>query len=149
MTETQISNSIEYAVSLRMPRDKIYYVEYDCTGYGVSFDILRLGTDLYPSIKKQKNPNSNLSMKGVIAHEIIGHRNASLKGLSQTDDLLEGVQASLRAVKLAFGLNKGERIILIRDGLSRSHKNNLRADVPHLLGGGSHLRVSVGVIISH
>ena len=49
LTDNEINSVIEYAVSLGMPRERIYYVDYDCTAYGEAFDILRIGTDVYPS----------------------------------------------------------------------------------------------------
>ena len=117
LTKEQIKEAIEYAVSLGMPPDRIYYVDYDCTAYGTSFDMLRLGTDLYPADERQRNANSNVSAKGAIAHEIVGHRNAALKGYTQKDDVLEEAQASIRAAKFAPGLSYSERNTLIRDAL--------------------------------
>lgn len=134
LTQEQIDKAVDYAVSLGMPKDRIYYVDYDCTAYGSAFDVLRLGTDLYPSSQKQKNPNSNVSMKGAIAHEIVGHRNAAIKGWTQSDDLLEEVQASIRAARFASNLNKNEQITLIRDAIYRLNSKNIKLkDIKHLL----------------
>ncbi|MDE6745601.1 MAG: hypothetical protein K2J72_03065, partial [Oscillospiraceae bacterium] len=98
LSEEQITEIKSYAVSLGMPEQRIYYVDYDCTGYGVAFDLLRIGTDVYPSKHyDHNNANSNVSMRGAIAHEIIGHRKAALAGKSQDNEILEEAQASIRA----------------------------------------------------
>ena len=102
-----------------MPRDRIYYVDYDCTGYGIAFDLLRIGTDVLPADVRQKNPNGNVSMHGAIAHELIGHRNAALAGRTHQDETLEEVQASIRAGRFAKNLTVSERITLYRDALKR------------------------------
>lgn len=126
LTPEQITEVTEYAVSLGMPKDRIYYVDYDCTGYGASFDLLRIGTDVFPSKAKQKSANSNVSMHGAIAHEIIGHRNAALKGKTHQDDLLEEVQASVRAGRFAKSLSAEERVVLYRDALTRLRNDGRR-----------------------
>ena len=126
LTSEELDRAVNYAVSLGMPKEKIYYVDYDCTAYGTSFDMLRIGTDVYPSKIKQVNPNCNVTMKGAIAHEIVGHRGAALKGFTQKDDLLEEVQASLRAAKLTPELSISDRMLLARDGLYRLHQSNMR-----------------------
>lgn len=134
LSQEQIDSIKDYAVSLGMPRERIYYVDYDCTAYGSLADVLRIGTDVYPSEKKQSNPNSNVSMKGAIAHEIIGHRAAFLNGKTQSDDILEEVQASLRAAILTPNLSNSERMVLARDGVYRLHKTGKKLkDVRNLL----------------
>lgn len=127
LSEEQITEIKNYAVSLGMPEERIYYVDYDCTGYGVSFDLLRIGTDVYPSQHyDHNNANSNVSMHGAIAHEIVGHRMAALSGKSQTDEVLEEAQASIRAAKFTKGLDQIERIILYRDAITRLRNSNIK-----------------------
>ncbi|MEZ3453200.1 MAG: phage minor capsid protein [Oscillospiraceae bacterium] len=127
LSEEQISEIKSYAVSLGMPEQRIYYVDYDCTGYGASFDLLRIGTDVYPSREyNRSNANSNVSMHGAIAHEIIGHRMAALAGKSQDNEVLEEAQASIRAAKFTPNLDKSERIILYRDAITRLKNNNIK-----------------------
>lgn len=127
LSEEQISEIKSYAVSLGMPEQRIYYVDYDCTGYGASFDLLRIGTDVYPSREyNRSNANSNVSMHGAIAHEIIGHRMAALAGKSQDNEVLEEAQASIRAAKFTPNLDKSERIILYRDAITRLRNNNIK-----------------------
>jgi 2C-methyl-D-erythritol 2,4-cyclodiphosphate synthase len=65
-------------------------------------------------------------MRGAIAHELVGHRRAVLTGKTQEDDLLEEVQASIRAARFAPKLTGTERIILIRDALERLHQVGLK-----------------------
>lgn len=127
LSEKQVDEIKDYATSLGMPRERVYYVDYDCTGYGVSFDLLRIGTDVYPTTEyNHANANSNVSMRGAIAHEIIGHRMAALAGKSQDDEVLEEVQASIRAAKFTPDLSRSERIILYRDAITRLKNNNIK-----------------------
>lgn len=117
---------IDYAVHLGMPVEQIYYVDYDCTGYGSMFDLLRIGTDVFPADTHSPNPNSNVSMHAAIAHEIIGHREAALKAKTHSDDFCEEAQASIRAARFAPDLSYSERITLLRDGINRLRRNGLR-----------------------
>jgi len=127
LTEEQLKKIIEYAVSLGMPEERIYYIDYDFTAYGKAFDLLRVGTDALPlGNVRSKNPNDNISLKGAIAHEIIGHRDAALKNMTQENDLLEEVQASIRAARFTPDLNYQERMDLIRDAITRLRKNNIK-----------------------
>ena len=126
LTDKQIKEITDYAVSMGMPRDRIYYVDYDCTGYGAAFDLLRIGTDVLPASVRQKNPNGNVSMHGAIAHELIGHRNAALAGRTHQDETLEEVQASIRAARFAKDLTLSERITLYRDALKRLRDKGYR-----------------------
>jgi len=126
LTAEQLSEAVEYAVRLGMPADRIYYNSYDCTAYGQRFDLLRIGTDILPVGKRSEEPNDNISLKGAIAHEIVGHRDAALKNMTQTDDLLEEVQASIRAAKFAPELSNQERLDLLKDAVARLKKNNIK-----------------------
>ena len=126
LTNIQIEEVKMYAVSLGMPKERIYYVDYDCTAYGSAFDLLRIGTDVYPSEHRRNNANSNISMHGAIAHEIVGHRMAALAGKAQSDEVLEEAQASIRAAKFAPDLSSTERIILYRDAVTRLKNNNIK-----------------------
>ena len=63
-----------------------------------------------PAEKRSKDPNDNISLKGAIAHEIVGHRDAALKNMTNADDLLEEVQASIRAARFAPDLDFQERM---------------------------------------
>jgi hypothetical protein len=134
LTDEQIKEAKDFAISLGMPEDRIYYNEYDCTAYGMNFDLLRIGTDVYPNNNRSNIPNSNISMKGAIAHEVVGHREAALKGLTQENDILEESQASIRAARFTPGLSKIERADLIRDGLMRLKNNGYKLkEVKNLL----------------
>jgi hypothetical protein len=133
LTEEQYALAKAYAVLLGMPEGSIRLADGE-TGYLSGFDILKIGTDVLPLGNRSKNPNSNLSLKGSIAHEIVGHRDAYLGGFTQGDNLLEEVQASIRAARFAPDLNRQERIDLIKDGIYRLYirgksirnvKNNL------------------------
>lgn len=126
LTEKQFAEVKQYAISLGMPEERIYYVDYDCTGYGDSFDLLRIGTDVFPSNQRQKSANCNISMHGAIAHELIGHRKAALAGKTHPDEILEEAQASIRAAKFTPDLSDSERITLFRDAITRLKNNGIK-----------------------
>ena len=65
-------------------------------------------------------------MRGAIAHELEGHRTAEILGKTNSNALLEEVQASIRAARFAPDLTTKERITLIRDGLERLQKAGLK-----------------------
>ena len=125
LTTYQIDEAISYAVKLGMPKERIYYSEKENTFYGSRLDILIIGTDVAPLKKRAKNPNSNVSLKGAIAHEIVGHRDAALGGLSNENDLLEEVQASIRDARFAPDLNRLERYDLLKDAIHRLKSNGI------------------------
>ena len=126
LTPKQISDVIDYAVRLGMPKDRIYYVDYDHTAYGHYYDLLRIGTDVYPLDIRTRNPNDNISYMGAIAHELVGHREAAIKGKTNSNPLIEEVQASIRAARFAPELSQSDRCDLIRDALSRLKKEGLK-----------------------
>jgi hypothetical protein len=119
LTEEQKEQAKTYAVSLGMPEDRIFFLEHENTAYGMNEDILLIGTDVLPLNKISKNPNDNISLKGTIAHEIIGHRDARLKGITQNDNALEEAQASIRAARFAPDLSKKEQMDLLKDAMCR------------------------------
>lgn len=128
LSEAQKSQVISYAVCCGMPKEAIIFSDNMNTSYAFLFgeEFLYVGTDVFPiSDKKGSVANSRISMRGAIAHELIGHRRAILAGKTQKDDLLEEVQASIRAARFAPQLTNVERITLIKDGLERLHQVEL------------------------
>jgi len=121
LTEEQFNQAKEYAVSLGMPADSIRYSDRSPTHYlGGIFDTLTVGTDILPLAGRSKNPNDNISLKGGIAHEVIGHREADIKGRTiKGSECLNEAQASIRAARFAPDLSSGERINLVRDAINR------------------------------
>jgi len=113
---------MQYAQRLGMPRDRIRYGEHYTTSYGAMFDVLYIGTDVYPAEGKHLSANSRISNKGAIAHELVGHREAQIQGLTQGNNLLEEIQASIRAVRFAPELTDRERFVLLRDAAERAQK---------------------------
>ena len=97
LTVKQSAEAVAYAVKLGMPRERVGVSDHLYTSYGAVFDVLQIGTDVFPLEKPASSANSNISMKGAIAHELIGHRNASLCNRSQKNDIFEEAQASFRA----------------------------------------------------
>ena len=129
LTPTQINECTEYAIKLGTPRDKIKYIEGYATAYGEEFDIVYLGTDVYPAQNAgidTKSANSRISWKGAIAHEVIGHRETVLNGLALSDEILDEAQASIRAARFAPDLSAPERITLLRDAIYRLNKNGYK-----------------------
>lgn len=125
LTEQQITNAMNYAIKLGMPAERIRYGSGYYTSYGSNFDMLYLGTDVYPS-KNPKCANGRLSYRASVAHEIIGHRESCQKGTDQNNLLYDEIQASIRAAKFAPDLSKTERICLLRDAGERAHKNGIK-----------------------
>ena len=135
LTESQIEENVDYAISLGMKREQVRYGDHYNTSYGSTFDIVYLGTDLYPA-KNGKTANERISNKGALAHEIVGHRETFKKGTSLfgKDDLLDEVQASIRAARFAPGLTVKDRNLLLRDAMDRLRKDGRRIrEVRHLL----------------
>ncbi|MEN8220213.1 MAG: AAA family ATPase [Pseudomonadota bacterium] len=100
------------------------------TGYahGEMFSILNIGSDVAPGNVGigTLTANSIICIKGTLAHEIVGHREAALAG--RTQDILsrEEAQASIRAARFAPYLDSTERFRLLRDGINiREVKNKL------------------------
>ena len=119
LTRRQKREARDYALSLGVPREAIQFDPKAPTNY--SFGALTIGRDVAPLKRRSKKPNSNISIRGGIAHEIVGHREAELKGRTQPTYAEEEAQASIRAARFAPGLSRGERMDLIRDGLNRLH----------------------------
>jgi hypothetical protein len=119
-----------------MPVDNIAYSDVYWTGYSASSDILLLGTDLYPNSQidyRKTTANSTVSWKGALAHELVGHREAALKGWTQSDDNLEEVQASIRAARFTPGLSASERTALLKDAVYRLPKGVRISDIKNNL----------------
>ena len=135
LTQSQIDENTNYAISLGMKREQVRYGEHYNTSYGSTFDIVYLGTDLYPA-KNGKTANERISNRGALAHEIVGHRETFMKGTSLfgKDDVLDEVQASIRAARFAPGLTAKDRSLLLRDAIERLRNDGRKIrDVRHLL----------------
>lgn len=80
--------------------------------------LLVIGTDAYPS-KTPRNANEALPVNSSMAHEIVGHYEATLRGTVQEERLLDEAQASIRAARFADGLTSEEREALMQDAYYR------------------------------
>ena len=100
------------------------------TAYSPGFDLLNVGTDVMPAIQHRGQgtltANTRLTWKSSIAHELVGHREAALKGKTQPEIPLEEAQASVRAARFAPSLSSVERYTLLRDGITRLYKADLK-----------------------
>ncbi|WP_439676503.1 hypothetical protein [Embleya sp. MST-111070] len=138
LTPEQIAEAREIAISMGMPEEGIVYSDNMNTAWSAMFgqERLYIGTDVLPGT--QDHPNSQISLRGAIAHEVVGHREAELAGRAQTDEYLEEAQASLRAAELAPGLTPEERAMLRADAMIRlQHAGVDPKDFEPWMGGGS------------
>jgi len=121
LTPEQFQEAKDYAILIGMPDANIRYSERSLTSYlGGGIDVLTIGTDVLPMGGRTQNPNDNISLKGAVAHEIVGHREADLKGRSISEnEPLDEAQASIRAARFAPNLHCNERGDLLRDAIMR------------------------------
>jgi hypothetical protein len=126
LTEKRKEEARVYAVSLGMPDEMIFFLDNTLTGYGTVFDDLVIGTDVLPLSRRSKVPNDNISLRGVIAHEIVGHRETVLSGRSQDVKVLDEAQASIRAARFAPDLSRQERMDLLKDGICRLRDEGIK-----------------------
>ena len=136
LTQKQIDDAINLAVDFGMLRDNISYGDNYVTGHSPISDILLIGTDLYPienAMPDTKNANSRITWESAIGHEIIGHREAALKGWTQIDEIYEEIQASIRAARFTPYLNIINRVTLLRDAISRLPEGVKIANIKHTL----------------
>lgn len=137
LTDEQISQVQETVALYKLSELDVRFTESNNTGYKALFgnEILYIGTDVYPSLEPtKKHPqyraNNALSMQSAIAHELAGHRDSEIAGKTHPDDLLEEVQASIRASMYGKGLTTIDKIMLLRDAVERLYNNGLKvADI--------------------
>jgi hypothetical protein len=100
------------------------------TGYahGELFSILNIGSDVVPGNIGigTLTANSRIGIKGTLAHEIVGHREAALAGRTQNILSMEEAQASIRAARFAPDLDSTERFRLLRDGITRLYLDGIK-----------------------
>ena len=143
LTKEQYDELVLYVKRLGFPEENIVPYNVDCsfeTGllYG---ERLYINNDALPSNIPSNDPNSLISGKGAMAHEIIGHYETILKGTAfttQTYDAsgavkidfynlaLDEAQASIRAGRFAPDLTLEERLTLIKDGIMRLKKQGIK-----------------------
>jgi hypothetical protein len=122
LTPKELGEARAFAQELGMPPDRIHYSDHVYTAYGTVLDQLYIGTDVLPKSLQPgeyASANSRLSMRGALAHEVVGHRQAALAGETRQAVYVEEAQASLRAAHFAPGLNEGERALLTEDAVDR------------------------------
>jgi hypothetical protein len=131
LTPAQIDEALTYARELGVPDDAIHLVDESNTSWGRMFgeERLHVGTDVAPSTSprwRAASANSRISVKGAVAHEVVGHRAADIAGRTQAEVVLEEAQASIRAARFAPQLSPIERLTLIRDAVERLHRAGYR-----------------------
>ena len=110
-------------------KGEVFYSEYSSTSFhhsaeGHGFYYLVIGNDAYPDPRYSETAVERVSLNGCMAHEVVGHYEAWLKGRTQDDYYLEEAQASIRASKFGVDLTDEERKTLFEDGLNRLKKGN-------------------------
>jgi hypothetical protein len=127
LTEEQKTAILTYAKSLGVPEEAIVFSENMNTSYKYLFgqERLYIGTDVLPAINGL-TANARVSMRGAIAHEVIGHRAGEISGMTNADQLYEEVQASIRAARYAPDLSSTERFTLLRDAIERLQNSGLK-----------------------
>ncbi|MCE9580494.1 MAG: hypothetical protein K8W52_45665, partial [Deltaproteobacteria bacterium] len=170
LTEAEQAELRARAESMGMPGE---HIEFEVgrpearTGWGQMFgrEKLYIADDVKPATAipdaagnyPRLSANQRVSQNGALAHELVGHREADLAGMSQTrsyaeyaamseeekaaaqavDVARDEAQASLRAAKFGPGLSNSERMVLFKDAMERLAKIGLGVDdVPGL---GLHL----------
>lgn len=126
----------DYLSKYGFDMDRVWFSDHQKTVYNEKYDSLVIGTDIKPREEPQQgtmNANQRISLKGALAHELVGHRLAHLKGWTQPIDLYEEVQASIRAARFGLDLSLTERITLLRDARSRLGHGQRLKDIRHLL----------------
>jgi len=132
LTAQEIEDITAYAKEYGLDEADIFFKnnDLDYTSYARLFgmkDVLYINTDVMPAVNGVA-ANSRVSWKGAIAHELEGHRAAALAGKTHADDLLEEVQASMRASMHGKGLSALERETLKLDAIERLAKHNKKLD---------------------
>ena len=108
------------------------------TAYSPGFDMLQIGSDVMPANQVNRQgtvtANTRITWKGSIAHELVGHREATLANRTQSQEPLEEAQASIRAARFTPLLTSTERYTLLRDAIARLYKANIKIrQIKHLL----------------
>ena len=95
-------DSVPYAPYVPLSSEYAFFASVPFTG--TEYVRLFIGTDVYPS-KSPVSENGKVSFKATIAHEIVGQREAYLKGWTQPEGnclpgtIMEEIQASIRAAR--------------------------------------------------
>ncbi|UQQ36852.1 hypothetical protein [Paenibacillus polymyxa] len=125
---------------LGMPQENIRVAgPNDTSPTGLLFDtILNINNDVLPSNATGKlAANSRITGHGTIAHEVVGHYEAGLAGkyfrvmydefnVITRNFALDEAQASIRAARFAPDLTQLERIMLLRDGITRLKNEGIK-----------------------
>lgn len=134
LSEEEVNYCMEYAKKLGYKGD-IEYSNMSNTSFigindvdGEKHALLLIGTDVKPLIGslKQYSANQLISMKGTLAHEIIGHYEAWMGSFECNIRSIDEAQASIRAARFAPDLDKSDRYMLIRDALTRLRNDNIK-----------------------
>lgn len=112
---------------------EVFFSDHSSTAFhggsdNKGFHFLVIGTDAYPGNAKNGSAIQRISLNGCMAHEVIGHYEAWIKGTTQSSFPLEEAQASIRASKFGIGLDDEERKVLFEDAIDRLTSSGIDYD---------------------
>lgn len=129
LTNEQIETARKEAVKQGYTGDILYSsnsnTAFHGTVEGEKFHYLVIGTDAYPIEGNNNSANERITVRGCMAHEVIGHYEAWKKGTTQNNMILEEAQASIRAAKFGIDLTDEERQDLMQDAMDRLQNNKI------------------------
>lgn len=137
LTDAQRRELVDYAKRLGFPEENIVF--RDGWNTGMMYDRLYINTDVLPAKSpgiRTSRANSRVSGNATLAHEIVGHYESYVSGkafdLYDVDAstfarnfALDEAQASIRAARFAPDLTSTERMILLRDAITRLRNGGL------------------------
>ncbi|WP_338708092.1 WXG100 family type VII secretion target [Paenibacillus amylolyticus] len=143
LTDNQKIEIKSYLNKLDFPEENILIAQpgyYDTWNTGMMYNRLVINTDVLPAAAPgvgTLSANTRISMNATLAHEIVGHYEASIAGRSfplydlppeviKRNYALDEAQASIRAARFAPELNSTERYALLRDAMVRLRNADLR-----------------------
>lgn len=129
LTNEQIETARKEAVKQGYTGDILYSQNSNTAFHGIvegeKFHYLVIGTDAYPIKGNNNSANERITVRGCMAHEVIGHYEAWKKGTTQSNLILEEAQASIRAAKFGIDLTDEERQDLMQDAMDRLQNNKI------------------------
>ena len=119
MTKEEKDLVLKEAKAIGIPTDKLVFLENHGTGYSDDFDLVVVGSNVFPSNDRSTHNRDNMTIRAVLAHEYYGHgayRNTKLPKGSWNDEF----RASYHAAIHTPNLSDMERQSLMRDAVDRA-----------------------------
>lgn len=119
LTEEEKQFVIKEAETIGIDKKNLVFKENHATGYSDKYDIIFIGSDIFPSSDKSSHNRDNLSVRAVLAHEYYGHKANKGTKVSQ-GSWNDEFRASYQAAKNAPNLSDEDKYRLILDALDRA-----------------------------